>query len=153
MSLAQGTSLGKTGWRCASVTCLIFRVQHAQPGIRHLDSRVPRPDGRRCPSPSSECLCSLGWRVCGNNYAPPPPMKPPNTLVALDYQPAVIRTTAETIHISIGGEVRGLSDSTSGNWDLTRTAPSVLGEHLYGFPEAERTQGSLTREAGAHSQP
>ena len=74
-------------------------------------------------------------------------------MVALDYQPVVIRTTAETIHINIGGEVRGLSDSTSGNWDLTRTAPSALGEHLNGFPEAGRTQGSLTREAGAHPQP
>ena len=73
-------------------------------------------------------------------------MKPPITLVALDYQPVVIRTTAETIHINIGGEVRGLSDSTSGNWDLKRTAPSTLGEHLNGFPEAGRTQGSLTRE-------
>ena len=55
------------------------------------------------------------------------PKKPTITLVALDHQPAVIRTTAETIHICIGGEVRGLSASTSGPWDLTRTAPRALG--------------------------
>ena len=45
-------------------------------------------------------------------------MKPPITLVALDHQPAVIRTTAETMHISIGEEVMELSASNSGTPDL-----------------------------------
>ena len=54
-------------------------------------------------------------------------MEPPITLVALDHQPAVIRTTTDTIHLSIGGEVSGLSASMSGPWDLTRTAPLLLG--------------------------
>ena len=74
-------------------------------------------------------------------------MKPPITLISLDHQPAAIRTTVGTIHISIGGEVRGLSASTNGPWDLTRTAPPALGLRSI------RTQGSLIREAGVHPQP
>ena len=41
--------------------------------------------------------------------------------------PAVIRTTTDTIHLSIGREFSGLSASTSGPWDLTRTTPLLLG--------------------------
>ena len=62
-------------------------------------------------------------------------MKPPITLFALDHQPVVIRTTAETIYNSIGGEVRGLSASTSGPWDPYEDGQSCTwaGEHIQAF--------------------
>ena len=69
-------------------------------------------------------------------------MKPIITLISLDHQPVVIRTTAETIHISIVGEVRGLSASIMWTLGLYEHDPSCArtGEYLEGFPGAGRTQ-------------
>ena len=82
-------------------------------------------------------------------------MKPPITLFALDHQPAVIRTTTETIYNSIGGEIRGLSVSTSGTWDPYEDGHSCAwpGKHIQWFQGAGRTQGSLIREVEADLQP